>query len=116
MFSIQKQLLFFLLLSVLNFSCNRIHQPEIIREINSGWKFKKQSDSSWLKAKVPGTVHTDLLENQLIEKLETTVQKKKVIKIVKRGQETQAKFRSKLGGIRMLKSYVLFLIPNITIT
>ena len=67
MFSIQKQLLFFVLLSFLSFSCNRIHQPEIIREINTGWKFKKQSDSSWLKAKVPGTVHTDLLDNQLIE-------------------------------------------------
>ena len=30
------------------------------------WKFRKQGDSKWLVAKVPGTVHTDLFRNKLI--------------------------------------------------
>ena len=35
-------------------------------ELNSNWKFKKAEDKSWLSAKVPGCVHTDLLDNKLI--------------------------------------------------
>jgi len=30
------------------------------------WQFKKQGDSNWLEAKVPGTVHTDLFQNKII--------------------------------------------------
>ncbi len=30
------------------------------------WTFKKKTDSNWLSAKVPGTVHTDLLANKII--------------------------------------------------
>lgn len=30
------------------------------------WKFKKKNDKSWLKATVPGTVHTDLFANEKI--------------------------------------------------
>jgi len=30
------------------------------------WTFKKKADSIWLSAKVPGTVHTDLLANKII--------------------------------------------------
>ncbi len=36
-------------------------------EINSGWVFKKYLDTVWLPASVPGTVHTDLLHNKVIE-------------------------------------------------
>ncbi|MCK5838822.1 MAG: glycoside hydrolase family 2 protein, partial [Bacteroidales bacterium] len=35
--------------------------------INSNWEFKKSGDTSWLPAVVPGTVHTDLLKNHLID-------------------------------------------------
>jgi beta-mannosidase len=34
--------------------------------LNKGWKFKRSTDSLWLHAFVPGTVHTDLLANKLI--------------------------------------------------
>ena len=37
------------------------------RIINDNWKFKCTSDSIWRPATVPGTVHTDLLENNIIE-------------------------------------------------
>jgi beta-mannosidase len=37
------------------------------RNLNSeNWSFKKISDSNWLPAKVPGTVHTDLFNNKII--------------------------------------------------
>ncbi|MFA7288189.1 MAG: sugar-binding domain-containing protein, partial [Melioribacteraceae bacterium] len=35
-------------------------------EINSGWQFKQSDKDEWLPATVPGTVHTDLLNNKLI--------------------------------------------------
>ena len=35
-------------------------------ELNSNWHFRKQGEINWYKATVPGTVHTDLLQNQLI--------------------------------------------------
>ena len=37
------------------------------RNLNyENWSFKKISDSNWLPAKVPGTVHTDLYNNKII--------------------------------------------------
>lgn len=33
---------------------------------SENWYFKKMSDSNWLSAKIPGTVHTDLLSNKII--------------------------------------------------
>jgi beta-mannosidase len=37
------------------------------RNLNSEqWSFQKISDSNWLPAKVPGTVHTDLFNNKII--------------------------------------------------
>ena len=37
------------------------------KEINENWKFSQSGKNEWLPAKVPGTVHTDLLENGKIE-------------------------------------------------
>jgi len=36
-------------------------------EISKNWQFKKQSETDWSTATVPGTVHTDLLANGKIE-------------------------------------------------
>ncbi len=35
--------------------------------LNSNWLFKKKGTTEWLRATVPGTVHTDLLANKKIE-------------------------------------------------
>ena len=35
--------------------------------LNGEWEFKSESDKKWMKAKVPGDVHLDLLENKVIE-------------------------------------------------
>lgn len=40
--------------------------PKVV-ELNSGWKFKQADAGQWLPASVPGTVHTDLLANKLID-------------------------------------------------
>ncbi|WP_329805832.1 beta-mannosidase [Flavobacterium facile] len=56
---------FFLLLSIL--CCGFVAAQNSYRNLSSeNWTFNKQNDSQKNKAKVPGTIHTDLLENQLI--------------------------------------------------
>ena len=47
-------------------SCMEEKIPEII-ELNKNWEFRKTNTDNWYPAKVPGTVHTDLLVNKLIE-------------------------------------------------
>jgi beta-mannosidase len=37
-----------------------------VMEIKDGWKFRMISSEQWFDAKVPGCIHTDLLENGLI--------------------------------------------------
>jgi len=34
--------------------------------LNRNWQFQKKGDSKWMKATVPGTVHTDLMANKVI--------------------------------------------------
>ncbi len=38
----------------------------ISKELKANWQFKKMGTAQWHRATVPGTVHTDLLNNQLI--------------------------------------------------
>lgn len=40
-------------------------QP-LSRSLNNNWQFRKTGSARWYKATVPGTVHTDLLQNKLI--------------------------------------------------
>ncbi|WP_217651621.1 beta-mannosidase [Mariniphaga anaerophila] len=39
----------------------------IQKEINEGWTFRQLNEGEWLPATVPGTVHTDLMKNGIIE-------------------------------------------------
>ena len=55
--------LILLLFVQFNYAQNSI--DEII--LNEHWTFKSLKDSIWLPATVPGTVHTDLIENGIIE-------------------------------------------------
>ncbi len=52
-------------------SCQReiIKDPYLMvqKELNEGWKFRQAWEGQWLPAVVPGTVHTDLMENRIIE-------------------------------------------------
>ena len=37
------------------------------KELNEGWKFKQARLSNWYPATVPGVVHTDLMDNKILE-------------------------------------------------
>ena len=37
------------------------------RPLTENWQFREKGSSDWLAAKVPGCVHTDLIENGIIE-------------------------------------------------
>ncbi|HZH72794.1 MAG TPA: hypothetical protein VFD91_09910, partial [Mariniphaga sp.] len=54
---------------LMTFSCReeekKLHML-VEKEINDDWVFSKAGDSEWLSATVPGTVHTDLMENNKI--------------------------------------------------
>jgi len=56
-----------LLLILVCFSCQTKHDVPKTIELHSNWEFKKVSDSNWYSATVPGNVHSDLLENNLIK-------------------------------------------------
>jgi len=42
-------------------------QSMITLPLQSGWQFRQGCDTVWMPATVPGTVHTDLLANKMIE-------------------------------------------------
>lgn len=59
-----------LFISVMLLACNRPENKStevVIASITTDWQFRQADSSRWYPAKVPGTVHTDLLANQLIE-------------------------------------------------
>ncbi len=37
------------------------------QNINKGWTFKQERGNNWYSATVPGVVHTDLIDNKIIE-------------------------------------------------
>lgn len=57
-----------LLLSLLFIAaCNVPQQKAVLRqELNNGWQFHQQNDTNSYQATVPGTVHTDLMNNHRI--------------------------------------------------
>src|SRR5690606_12289999 len=55
------------LIIIICFSCQTKYEMPQILSIHNNWSFKKTTDSVWLNATVPGNVHSDLLNNKLIE-------------------------------------------------
>ena len=56
-------LLFAFSISILSYGQNTLTS----RVLDQNWSFKALEDSSWLRASVPGTIHTDLMANGIIE-------------------------------------------------
>lgn len=48
------------------FSCSKEGKRNESHHFYGGWEFKQDMTEEWLKAKVPGSVHQDLLEHNLI--------------------------------------------------
>ncbi|MCK9400847.1 MAG: glycoside hydrolase family 2 protein [Bacteroidales bacterium] len=65
---INRMLVFYMFVFVLA-SCSDDYKIKsmIQMEINHDWKFSQAGKEVWLPATVPGTVHTDLLANKIIE-------------------------------------------------
>lgn len=61
------KLVFVAILSVTFFSCNINSPNQFNLELNENWMFKAVDDSIWRSASVPGCVHTDLMNNGIIE-------------------------------------------------
>jgi beta-mannosidase len=58
---------FWFIILICCFGCqNESDLPEVI-SLHNNWEFKKVNDTNWNPATVPGNVHSDLLENKLIE-------------------------------------------------
>ena len=57
----------FLALTLLLFSCQKDHIPNETKELDLQWEFRQVGTDNWYPATVPGVVHTDLLNNGLIE-------------------------------------------------
>ena len=58
---------FYLLIIFLIGVCIDISSQNSERNLSlESWNFRKKSDTYWLPAKIPGTVHTDLLNNKMI--------------------------------------------------
>lgn len=56
-----------LLLILICFSCQPKHDVPKTIELTENWQFKKVTDSVWQSATVPGNVHSDLLDHNLIQ-------------------------------------------------
>ncbi len=69
MISIHRSALQALLLLFIAVACNVETDPNLMiqKELNSNWTFNQVGHDDWLPATVPGTVHTDLLDNGKIE-------------------------------------------------
>ncbi|MBT3799968.1 MAG: glycoside hydrolase family 2 protein, partial [Bacteroidetes bacterium] len=57
----------FFVLSLFLLSCYKDHIPNETKELDLQWEFRQVGTDNWYPATVPGVVHTDLLNNGLIE-------------------------------------------------
>ncbi|WP_346859053.1 glycoside hydrolase family 2 protein [uncultured Draconibacterium sp.] len=66
-FRVQTLAALFLLITVACTQTSKDPKLMIQNEINSNWMFNQVGQDEWLPATVPGTVHTDLIDNEKIE-------------------------------------------------
>lgn len=45
----------------------RMKLKTVVKNLHEGWKFRQERLTNWYPATVPGVVHTDLLQNKIIE-------------------------------------------------
>ncbi|HEX7411187.1 MAG TPA: hypothetical protein VF298_03510, partial [Bacteroidales bacterium] len=56
----------FLLIGLMFISIVLQAQTKVLTmEVNKNWEFRQTGTTTWLPATVPGTVHTDLLDNKI---------------------------------------------------
>ena len=55
-----------LVIMIFLIGCSTKNDVPIKMELHDNWEFKKVRDTLWNLATVPGNIHSDLLENKLI--------------------------------------------------
>lgn len=60
-------LIILLIIGSFSTSCHHDKELKTIKNLNTNWVFKQVTDSTWLNATVPGCVHTDLMDNSIID-------------------------------------------------
>ncbi len=58
---------FLLVVMILLINISSMASEVVKQEINKGWTFKQVRGNNWYPATVPGVVHTDLMDNKIIE-------------------------------------------------
>jgi beta-mannosidase len=58
---------FLILIALVSCGVKDDARKAVIIELNENWQFRQAGKDNWMPAKVPGTVHTDLLANKIIE-------------------------------------------------
>ena len=58
---------FLIVILLFCFSCSPKNDVPITMELHDNWTFKKIVDTLWNPATIPGNVHSDLLDNKIIE-------------------------------------------------
>ncbi len=56
-----------ILIIIVLYSCSKQLPNQVNFEISENWSFREVGDSNWLNATVPGYVHTDLIDNGIID-------------------------------------------------
>ena len=61
-----KHIIIFLCFTIVFSSCKK-QDTQTHLELSNNWVFLDTNESQWLPATVPGTVHTDLIQNNIID-------------------------------------------------
>ncbi len=88
-----KKLLFVFLAVLVFLSCKDKKDNLVIKEINTNWTFQEINGTNSGTAKVPGTIHTDLIDNKLIEDPFYRTNEKKIQWIDKKDWEYKTTFK-----------------------
>lgn len=93
---------------LLLFGCKPKNESMLVKEINSNWTFNEVDGSHSGKATVPGTIHTDLLANNLIEDPFYRVNEKELQWIDKSDWEYETVFEINLAVFKKSKIEIEF--------
>ncbi len=96
--------------AVILFSCTSVDNSSeiMVQNLNENWKFRQVGTEDWLSAEVPGTVHTDLMNNSIIEDPFYRLNEKEVQWVDKEDWEYRTSFTLDEAFANMERLEILF--------
>jgi beta-mannosidase len=101
-------ILFPLILGLASCSLNPGAKRQLLSEIDQHWEFRQVGEDVWLPATVPGSVHTDLLANKVIEDPYYRLNEKKLQWIDKVDWEYRTIFKVDNSDLKREKAELVF--------